>query len=96
MGTGVFWSPYGPDVTLGDYDVEVSAWNGASGGVDVHIRISGLDWDNCFTYANKALVKVIPSGASTIINALKNGQSGIWNFDGRRDGGCKIIKTNRR
>lgn len=78
----VFWSPYGASTTANFYDVEVGALNGLDG-FDLQIRVGGFDWDNCFTYANKALVKVIPSGASTIINALKAGQSGTWNFDGR-------------
>lgn len=78
----VAWSPYGNNMTADWYDVEVAALNGREN-VDLQIRVAGFDWDNCFTYANKALVKVIPSGASTIINALKAGQSGTWTFDGR-------------
>ena len=78
----VFWSPYGNDVTADWYDVEVSAVNGLEG-QDLLIRVAGHDWDNCFTYANKALAKVIPSGASTVINALKAGNAGTWTFDGR-------------
>ena len=79
----VFWSPYGPDVVAGEYDVEVGALNGQSG-LDMTVRVAGIDWDNCFTYANKVFSKIIPSGASTIINALKAGQSGTWYFDGRK------------
>ena len=78
----VAWSPYGPGMDAAWYDVEVAALNGQDN-LDLQIRVSGLDWDNCFTYAQKALVKVIPSGASTIINALKAGQSGTWTFNGR-------------
>ena len=78
----VFWSPYGANTTADWYDVEVGALNGANG-LDLQIRLGGIDWDNCFSYAQKALTKVIPSGTTTIINALKTGQSGTWTFDGR-------------
>lgn len=82
LANSAAWSPYGDNMTADWYDVEVVALNGQDN-LDLQIRVAGFDWDNCFTYANKALVKVIPSGASTVINALKNGQSGTWTFDGR-------------
>ena len=78
----VFWSPYGSNTTGSFYDVEVAARNGLNG-IDVQIRVAGFDWDNCFDYARKALAKIIPSGASTIVNALKAGNGGTWTFDGR-------------
>lgn len=78
-----FWTPYEPTISSSYYDVVVTALNGQSG-LDLAIRIAGIDWDNCFSYASKALNKVIPSGSSTIINAVKAGQSGTWNFDGRK------------
>lgn len=82
LQNSAFWSPYGTDVTADWYDVSVAALNGSKN-IDLLITVAGFDWDNCFTYTQKALAKVIPSGASTIVNALKAGQSGTWNFDGR-------------
>ena len=83
-GSGVFWSPYGNNVTPSEYDVYVTASNGLDGGRDIYMTVAGLDWDNCFIKAQQALNKILPASSSTIISYLKNGTAGTWTMEGRK------------
>ena len=75
-------------------DVSVVALNGLEN-IDLSITVMPYDWNKCFIYTEKVLVKVIPSGATKIINFLKSAQqfqSGTWIFDGRTVEG-KVVDT---
>lgn len=66
------------------YQVYVAAYNGSSG-IDVRLWVKNID-SVVFNKAQQALAKIIPSGASTIINNLQTpGYSGgTYTFDGRK------------
>ena len=80
-----YWSSLGKYMAFPFVDVSVVALNGLEN-IDLSITVMPYDWNKCFIYTEKVLVKVIPSGATKIINFLKSAQqfqSGTWIFDGR-------------
>lgn len=95
---GIIWDANGNIPAAEFVDLYMQSYEGSNGDLDIKLDVAGYEGDTSFNKAQSALSKIIPSGASTVIDTMKNGGTGSWTFDGRSvtlefGYGCAVVKV---
>lgn len=95
---GIIWDANGNIPAAEFVDLYMQSYGGSNSDLDIKLDVAGYEGDTSFNKAQSALSKIIPSGASTVIDTMKSGGTGSWTFDGRSvtlefGYGCAVVKV---